>query len=610
MNKTVITLLSLFVAVFSACDQKDDISDPITIDDNQILTQVVYADELQGQSAIHFATMGTWITSISEQTHPDKKPAWISVSPDNGGKAGSYIMTINLEPNLTGTERTAIITISCEQKNVEISVTQKATKKDGEIYGKKITFNVFHCITNGETAPQDNVHYLKANDAEIKIFSGSSLTGVYTTDAEGKAIVALEEGEYNYIVTNGIEKNISSDGYLIAGIFATIEEIDNLPKQSNATVGGLKFKDMNGDGIIDDQDRIESVPLSVVKDESVEVYIAHDALSTVELIDYTLLLKAMNEELKSILTWAWQTDAAITHEAALSVPFNAFLDFSFTPNHSTINEMFDKPYKLNRYANFAIERIDQLSNTVESEKQRLLSECLFYRAYAYSILLNYFGGVPIVLSTSPDDLYPARKSDGDVANQIFSDLNRIISADNGTLKYMASQLEARVALNQGLYQNTFDAAKRIIDSHHYNLSTGSAFGSDAVGEGFDLPLPATMIKGELSYPIRYAETLLLYAEAAIGLGNNDIALQTVNQLEQWQGLSKTGFAGTEDIKNSIHVLWTVILNKEGHRFAQLKRCGKFLELLGQYGATEKHKLLPIPERELNVNPNMAQNPGW
>ena len=30
-----------------------------------------------------------------------------------------------------------------------------------------------------------------------------------------------------------------------------------------------------------------------------------------------------------------------------------------------------------------------------------------------------------------------------------------------------------------------------------------------------------------------------------------------------------------------------------------------------YGFVEgKHNLLPIPEREMNVNPNMKQNPGW
>jgi hypothetical protein len=608
MNKILLSLL-LIAVWFCACDRKDEISDPVTMNDDQILTQVVYADELQGQSDVRFVTAGAWTASVSDQTRPDQNPMWISVSPNDGDKAESYTMSIDLKPNLTGMERTAIITISCEQKNVEISVTQKATKRNGEIYGKMITFNVFHCITNGEVAPQNNVQYLKVDGAEIKIFNGSSLTGVYTTDAEGKAIVALEEGEYNYTVTKGNEKNILG-GYLIAGIFSTVEETNNFPEQSNTTLGGLKFKDMNGDGVIDDQDKIENAPLRVVTDASVEVYVAYDALSPLAPIDFPLLLKAQDEELKSILKLAWQTDAAITHEATLSFPFNVFGDFSFDPFTSIVNDLFANPYRLNRTSILAIEHINGLSNAIEDEKQRLLSEFLFYRAYAYSMLLNYFGGVPIVLSISMDDLYPVRKSAGDVADQIFSDLNHIISVDNGMLKYRASLLEARVALNQGLYQKAFDAAKRIIDSHHYALSAGGAWGSDAIDEGFDLQLPSTMIKGEWSYPFRYAEVLLLYAEAAVGLRNNAIALQTVNQLEQWQGLSKTEITGTKEIENSINTLWTVILNKEGHRFAQLKRCGKFLELLGPYGAAEKHKLLPIPQRELNLNPNMTQNPGW
>jgi hypothetical protein len=613
MNKFIVNLLSLLLTavLFYACG-KDDISDLITVNDGQILTQIVYADEVQGQSEINFATAGAWIASVSERAYPDKKTAWISISPDHGDKAGNYIIAIRLEPNLTGTERTAIITVTCGQKSIEISVTQKATKKNGGMYGKTVTFNIFHCITNGETAPQNNTHYLKTEGAEVKIFNGSSLTGTYTTNAEGKAVATLEEGEYNYIVTKGDEKNISSEGYLIAGIFSTVEEINGFPKQSNAILGGLKFTDMNGDGIIDDQDKIKNVPLQVVKDESVDAYIAYDALVLGEVMDYTLLLKAMNEELKSILKLAWQIDAAITHEAVLPSPFDVFSNFSFNPSNPTVTEMFAKPYRLNRYANYAIERINGLSNAVEDEKQRLLPEVLFYRAYAYSLLLNYFGGVPIVLSTAviDGDFYPAGKSAGEVADQIFYDVSQIIAADNGTLKYRASQLEARVALNQGLYQKAFDAVKRIMDSHHYDLSAGGAFGSDAIGEGFDLQLPANMIKANLSYPFRYAETLLLYAEAAVELGNNATALQTVNQQEQWLGLSKTEFTDTENIKNSIHTLWTVILNKEGHRFAQLKRSGKFPELLSQYGAEEKHELLPIPQREVILNPNMTQNPGW
>jgi hypothetical protein len=200
MNKIIVNLLSLLLTavLFYACG-KDDISDPITVNDGQILTQIVYADELQGQSEINFATAGAWIASVSERAYPDKKPEWISISPDHGDEAGNYIISIRLEPNLTGTERTAIITVTCGQKSIEISVTQKATKKNGEMYGKTVTFNIFHCITNGETAPQNNMHYLKTEDAEIKIFNGSSLTGTYTTNAEGKAVATLEEGEYNYL---------------------------------------------------------------------------------------------------------------------------------------------------------------------------------------------------------------------------------------------------------------------------------------------------------------------------------------------------------------------------------------------------------------------------
>ncbi|MDR3060320.1 MAG: hypothetical protein LBU84_19560, partial [Prevotella sp.] len=44
-------------------------------------------------------------------------------------------------------------------------------------------------------------------------------------------------------------------GYVADGLFQTQEEIDAAPKQVGATPGHIRFKDLNGDKIIDDKDR-------------------------------------------------------------------------------------------------------------------------------------------------------------------------------------------------------------------------------------------------------------------------------------------------------------------------------------------------------------------
>lgn len=44
-------------------------------------------------------------------------------------------------------------------------------------------------------------------------------------------------------------------GYVADGLFQTQEEIDAAPKQTGATPGHIRFKDLNGDNVIDDKDR-------------------------------------------------------------------------------------------------------------------------------------------------------------------------------------------------------------------------------------------------------------------------------------------------------------------------------------------------------------------
>ncbi len=44
-------------------------------------------------------------------------------------------------------------------------------------------------------------------------------------------------------------------GYLFDGVFQSQQEVDNSASQANAAPGGRKFRDLNGDGVIDDEDR-------------------------------------------------------------------------------------------------------------------------------------------------------------------------------------------------------------------------------------------------------------------------------------------------------------------------------------------------------------------
>ncbi|TLX70322.1 RagB/SusD family nutrient uptake outer membrane protein, partial [Labilibacter sediminis] len=134
--------------------------------------------------------------------------------------------------------------------------------------------------------------------------------------------------------------------------------------------------------------------------------------------------------------------------------------------------------------------------------------------------------------------------------------------------------------------------------------------------------------------IRYADVLLMYAEAC--LENNNLtdaksALEEVRQrARQGNGAilpafpNYNGYTDTkDDLRAAIRHERRVELAMEGHRWYDICRWGIAKEVMDAYKATEsteaqshmaefvkgKHELLPIPSQEIDLNP-MDQNPQY
>jgi uncharacterized surface protein with fasciclin (FAS1) repeats len=134
---------------------------------------------------------------------------------------------------------------------------------------QRYDFNVYEC--NPMWSPANNVPYLRASGAVISVRdeTGDELD-TFTTNDDGILDIMLERGTYFYKVTQGNASNISKDGFLIAGIFTDEgSALDTIP---NAVSGGLRFADLNGDGIINDADK--PVDGYVLLQSNQSVYIA------------------------------------------------------------------------------------------------------------------------------------------------------------------------------------------------------------------------------------------------------------------------------------------------------------------------------------------------
>lgn len=113
--------------------------------------------------------------------------------------------------------------------------------------------------------------------------------------------------------------------------------------------------------------------------------------------------------------------------------------------------------------------------------------------------------------------------------------------------------------------------------------------------------------------IRYADVLLMYAEAANETGNALEALKYLNKVRNRAGLGDVLTTDQAQLRDIIANERRLELAFEGHRWFDLVRTGKLISTMLAKGKTnikDYHVLYPIPQRERDVNPKLSQNPGY
>ena len=125
--------------------------------------------------------------------------------------------------------------------------------------------------------------------------------------------------------------------------------------------------------------------------------------------------------------------------------------------------------------------------------------------------------------------------------------------------------------------------------------------------------------------MRYADILLLKAEALIGKGDYNGAAQIINQTRRRAGLSNlpaSASASKESILRAYMKERRLELALEGQRWFDLVRLDKVEEVMNVvfakdegrpaqvYPFTSLSYVLPIPQDVIDQNPNLVQNPGY
>ncbi len=145
-----------------------------------------------------------------------------------------------------------------------------------------------------------------------------------------------------------------------------------------------------------------------------------------------------------------------------------------TANIGQFNSMWSASYRAIARANQAITRVP-LSPAEEAERNRLLGEVRFLRAYYYFNLVRFFGGVPLVdrvplPQEANNDEFQTRASAEAIYNFLIEDLEFALAnvGDKGAVQTgrvtrgAAAGLRAKVALYRQDYQRAFDLTSAII----------------------------------------------------------------------------------------------------------------------------------------------------
>ncbi|MCW3807505.1 RagB/SusD family nutrient uptake outer membrane protein [Plebeiibacterium marinum] len=121
----------------------------------------------------------------------------------------------------------------------------------------------------------------------------------------------------------------------------------------------------------------------------------------------------------------------------------------------------------------------------------------------------------------------------------------------------------------------------------------------------------------MNFPVlRFADVLLMKAEALNNLNRTSEAYVPINRVRNRAGLDDVSGLSKEEFKEAVLQERRVELAFEGQRWFDLIRVDggqwglDFLHSIGKTNATAKHLLFPIPQKEIDNNPNLSQNTGY
>lgn len=385
-----------------------------------------------------------------------------------------------------------------------------------------------------------------------------------------------------------------------SGYYATTGEEPNLESKLNGNKLHIKITKTNSR-----EEKTYSVPIYDMfgkAQASVSVKLAGDPSIEMTLgTDGGAIVNATVNSFATGFGWMYYTERGYTG----MYPFHD-VQVPFAPDNYYVGKCYNEAYLAIAHCN----------NFIDALKENNLPEATamynVLKAILYIELVDKWGNVIISDGISPENAYNITQSSAsDVLNHalgLLNDADKYITKErtvayatdenvmHGLSKDVTRAAKANAYMALGEYNTAATLLREIVDGNRYQLNSTNDYDMANKAVILGVQVPNEIVNGHAMPIYSYSDIVLALAECHYKRGNTAEASNLIKKVAIAKGLQTTGDI-VEDLASIRKQLFTP------HYFAFQKR-----NALGGY--EEYQKLWPIPAREMTVNPNMRQNPGY
>lgn len=536
-----------------------------------------------------------------------------------GDKSDSQI-TLNAITDLSSKEKVNVnILTHLEYKRVKALVAEGKSFSEAKKQAEKELLKVFYIAKEIESP--ENISLTDGNENAAVLLAISSIVLYDKKEAEFSEFASKLSNDFaagGTITDVALLNDIREAGKNVDAV-DVMENVQKYYKEqgSEITVSNIrKFIDGNGDGVLDEKDEtienggLEEKPSDQVASEEV---FQHET-------DFANMLAG------GYFSAFDYSQRMIVMDAVRCGEINN-TGLNFKPDADEIYEAWVASYKAIRMFNVIIEQETKTNFSFDVKPYVAAAKTL--RAFVYLDMVQHWGGVPFVTKTMLDNnnLLVPRTPEETILVQLLSDLDSSISdleedVDLGQLfpvKDFANALMGTIALERKDYNGAVTYLKKIVDTgskytlcgkspfiyqDKANLEIIFSFQRENVA---NVPFFNQINPDGVLHPIyRYTGVLLNYAEALCRIGQKAEAIEVINKVKQSIGMPAL-LETVDNIPEEIASLWKNIIGMDYGYFTLLKRLGL---AVSELKIQEYEQLYPIPQREIDLNPKLVQNPGY